>query len=50
MVEAQQFVEHLLMQMDQAGGLAGLALGFTLGFTLGLITGLIIVYDALAQA
>ena len=46
MVEAQQFVEILLMQMDQAGGLAGLALGFTLG----LITGLIVVYDALAQA
>ena len=46
MVEAQQFVEHLLVQMDQAGGIAGLALGFTLG----LITGLIIVYEALAQA
>ena len=46
MVEAQQFVEILLMQMDQAGGLAGLAMGFALG----LVTGILIFYQAAMKA
>ena len=46
MVEAQQILDSLLIQMDQAGGLAGLVLGFILG----LMAGIFIFYEALLKA
>ena len=46
MVEAQQSLGSLLSQMDQAGGLASLALGFGLG----LVTAILIFYQALLKA